>query len=62
MSVLQDGEMERVSQLLASGSLSNAREISRLLRAELDEPRQPRGGVALQGYFDLFRRLSRFEQ
>jgi hypothetical protein len=38
MSTLQDGEMEQLSRLLARGSLSNAREISRLLKAELSEP------------------------
>jgi hypothetical protein len=30
--------MEQLSRLLARGSLSNAREISRLLKAELSEP------------------------
>ena len=38
MSTLQDGEMEQLSRLLARGSLSNAREISRLLKTELSEP------------------------
>jgi hypothetical protein len=35
MSALQDSEMERLSDLLAQGTLSTAREIARLLRVEL---------------------------
>ncbi len=35
MSALQDREMERLSDLLAQGTLSNARDIARLLRVEL---------------------------
>ena len=37
MSALQDREMERLSDLLAQGTLNNAREIARLLRIELGE-------------------------
>jgi hypothetical protein len=36
MPVLQDREMERLSALFAQGTLSNAPEIARLLRVELD--------------------------
>jgi hypothetical protein len=39
MSDLNDREIERLSQLLASGSLKNAREIVRLLNQELGETR-----------------------
>jgi hypothetical protein len=52
MSVLQDGEMERISQLLACGSLSNAREISRLLKSELVEQPKPRLETLLQAYLN----------
>jgi hypothetical protein len=37
MSALQDREMERLSDLLARGTLNNAREIASLLRIELGE-------------------------
>jgi hypothetical protein len=37
MSALQDREMERLSELLARGTLNNAREIARLLRGELGQ-------------------------
>ena len=37
MAALQDREMERLSDLLAQGTLNNAREIARLLRIELGE-------------------------
>ena len=37
MSALQDREMERLSDLLAQGTLNNAREIARLLKFELGE-------------------------
>jgi hypothetical protein len=37
MSALQDREMERLSDLLAQGTLNNAQEIARLLKFELGE-------------------------
>jgi hypothetical protein len=39
MSALQDRELERLSELLARGTLNNAREIARLLRGELGPTR-----------------------
>jgi hypothetical protein len=41
MSALQDREMERLSELLARGTLNNAREIARLLRGELGQQGLP---------------------
>jgi hypothetical protein len=41
MSALQDREMERLSDLLAQGKLSNAREIASLLKVELGEQADP---------------------
>lgn len=56
MSMLQDGEMEQLSRLLARGSLSNAREISRLLKAELSEPvEEVRTGKDLRSPFNFLR-------
>jgi hypothetical protein len=37
MSALQDHGIKRLSDLLAQGTLNNAREIARLLRVELGE-------------------------
>ena len=55
MSMLHDGEMEQLSRLLARGSLSNAREISRLLKSELSEPAEVRTGIELRSHFTLLR-------
>jgi len=55
MSTLQDGEMEQLSRLLARGSLSNAREISRLLKSELSEQAEARAGTDLRSQFTLWR-------
>jgi hypothetical protein len=55
MSTLQDGEMERLSRLLARGSLSNAREISRLLKSELGEQNEVRTGTDLRSQFNFLR-------
>jgi hypothetical protein len=41
MSALQDREMERLADLLAQGTLSNAREIARLLRVEVGKQGGP---------------------
>jgi hypothetical protein len=42
MAPLQDLEMERLSDLLAEGKLSNAQEIASLLRVDLGEQAEPR--------------------
>ena len=55
MSTLQDGEMEQLSRLLARGSLSNAREISRLLKSELSEQAAVQTGMDLRSHFTLLR-------
>ena len=55
MSTLQDGEMEQLSRLLARGSLSNAREISRLLKAELSEQADVRTAKDLRSPFNFLR-------
>jgi hypothetical protein len=55
MSTLQDGEMEQLSRLLARGSLSNARDISRLLKSELSEQAEVRTGMDLRSPFTLLR-------
>lgn len=55
MSTLQDGEMEQLSRLLSCGSLSNAREISRLLKAELSEQAEVRTVMDLRSHFSLLR-------
>jgi hypothetical protein len=44
MSALQGLELERLSELLASGSLANAQEIAELLGVELGEPPLPPDG------------------
>lgn len=41
MSELNDRDMERLSNLLASGSMKNARAIARLLRQEVAERQKP---------------------
>jgi len=58
MSTLQDGEMEQLSRLLARGSLSNAREISRLLKSELSEQAEARTDKDLRSQFNNFLRAS----
>ena len=55
MSTLQEGEMEQLSRLLSCGSLSNAREISRLLKAELSEQAEVRTVMDLRSHFSLLR-------
>lgn len=55
MSTLQDGEMEQLSRLLARGSLSNAREISRLLKSELSEQGEVKAGKDLRSPFNFLR-------
>lgn len=55
MSTLQDGEMEQLSRLLARGSLSNAREISRLLKSELSEQAEARVDRELRSPFNFLR-------
>jgi hypothetical protein len=45
MSMIQDCEMEQLSRLFAQGNLSDARKISRLLKAELGEPADDRIGM-----------------
>ncbi|SDP49136.1 hypothetical protein [Afipia sp. GAS231] len=55
MSTLQDGEMEQLSRLLARGSLGNAREISRLLKAELSDQAEVRTGMDLRSHFTFLR-------
>ena len=62
MATLQDCEMEKLLHLLASGKLSNAREISRLLRLELGEPARVRGKSPLQPHLDLLGALVRTVQ
>jgi hypothetical protein len=59
MSALQEREMERLSDLLAQGRLSNAREIARLLRVELGEQGGPISkGESRQSYLGLLGRLT----
>jgi hypothetical protein len=59
MSVLQDREMERLSALFAQGTLSNAREIARLVRAELGEAGDStRRNESLQSYLRLLRLIT----
>jgi hypothetical protein len=59
MSVLQDREMERLSALFAQGTLSNAREIARLLRAELGEASDcTRRNESLQSCLRLLRLIT----
>jgi hypothetical protein len=55
MPTLQDGEMEQLSRLLARGSLSNAREISRLLKSEISEQPEVRTSMDLRSHFTLLR-------
>ena len=55
MPTLQDGEMEQLSRLLARGSLGNAREISRLFKAELSEPAEARTAMDLRSHFSFLR-------
>jgi hypothetical protein len=55
MSTLQDGEMEQLSRLLARGSLTNAREISRLLKSELSDQAEARTGMDMRSHFTLLR-------
>lgn len=58
MSVLQDPEIERLSNLLAQGTLGNAREIARLLRVELGEQRKPiLKNESLQSYLELLAKM-----
>jgi phage tail tape-measure protein len=59
MSALQDPEMERLSDLLAQGTLRNAREIARLLRVELGEQRDPiPKNESLQSYLGLLSQMT----
>ena len=59
MSALQDPEMERLSDLLAQGTLRNAREIARLLRVELGEQRDPiPKNESLQSYLGLLGQMT----
>jgi hypothetical protein len=58
MSTLQDGEMEQLSRLLARGSLTNAREISRLLKSELSEQVEVQNGMDPRSHFNNFLRAS----
>ena len=59
MSALQDHEMERLSDLLAQGRLSNAREIARLLRVELDKQGDPiPKAESLQSYLGLLGQIT----
>lgn len=55
MSPLQDHEMEQLSRLLARGSLSNAQEISRLLKSELSEQAEVQTGMDLKFRFNFLR-------
>jgi hypothetical protein len=53
MAALQDLEMERLFDLLARGSLSNAQEIACLLKGELGEKFDPElENVSLQPYLE----------
>jgi hypothetical protein len=54
MSDLKDHEIERLSHLLATGSLSNAREIARLLDDELGASR-PRHNSLLAAVGSFFK-------
>ena len=54
MSMLQNCEIEQLSRLLARGSMSNAEEISRLLKVELNEQTDARTGKTLRSQFTLF--------
>jgi hypothetical protein len=47
--------MEQLSRLLARGSLSDAREISRLLKVELSEQAAVQTGMDLRSHFTLLR-------
>jgi hypothetical protein len=59
MSALQDSEMERLSDLLAQGTLSNAREIARLLRVELGKQGGPiPKNESLQSYLRLLGQMT----
>ena len=59
MSLLQDREMERLSALFARGTLSNAPEIARLLRVELDAAGDgTRRNESLQSLFRLLRLIT----
>jgi len=59
MSALQDPEMERLSDLLAQGTLRNAREIARLLSVELGEQRDPiPKNESLQSYLGLLSQMT----
>ena len=59
MSALQDHEMERLSDLLAQGRLSNAREIARLLRVELGKQGDPiLKAESLQAYLGLLGQIT----
>jgi len=59
MSALQDHEMERLSDLLAQGRLSNAREIVRLLRVELGKQGDPiLKAESLQSYLGLLGQIT----
>ena len=58
MSALQDHEMERLSDLLGQGRLSNAREIARLLR-ELGKQGDPiLKAESLQSYLGLLGQIT----
>jgi hypothetical protein len=59
MSALQDREMQRLSDLLAQGTLCNAREIARLLRVELGEQSDhtPKG-ESLRSYLGLLAEIT----
>jgi hypothetical protein len=51
--------MERLSDLLAQGRLSNAREIARLLRVELDKQGDPiPKAESLQSYLGLLGQIT----
>jgi hypothetical protein len=52
MAALQDIEMERLSDLLARGSLSDAQEIAGLLNVELGDQFEPEN-ASLQPYLEL---------
>jgi len=59
MSALQDHEMERLSDLLAQGRLSNAREIVRLLRVGLGKQGDPiPKAESLQSYLGLLGQIT----
>ena len=53
MSALHDPEMKRLSDLRAQGTMSNAREIARLLRVELGEGDVIPKNESLQLYLGL---------